>query len=496
MEALSIKDIVNAVHGRLISGDLDSIVTSVSTNSKEINQNALFVPIIGERVDAHDFIDSAFMSGAVATFTSRKITPEQMKEGKAYIEVTNTLEALQSLASYYRNKFDIPVIGITGSVGKTTTKEMIAAVLETKYQVLKTAGNMNSQVGLPLTILRLEKSHEVAVIEMGMSEVGEMGKLAKIARPNIAVVTNIGVSHIGQLKTQSNIRKEKMNLLNEFTENSCLYLNANDNLLEEVVEVYGKETENKDKIEKVNVDKKVKASLDFDETTREQLEKTFIYSYGTTATSDYKATNIETKNGEIHFTFEKENKNENNNEEIILRVLGMHNVYNALVALAIGEKLSIPASLSKQGLYQYQPIAMRGQIHEIHGIKVIDDTYNASPDSVKGAIGVLLDIEQANRRIAVLADIFELGDISYQCHYDIGDYAADTALDEVITIGNDSPAIVEAIKDKKANIITHSFDKNEEAVTYLKSIMQEKDAILVKGSRGMHTDEIVKALLD
>lgn len=490
MEALSIKDIVNAVDGKLISGDFNSIVTSVSTNSKEIDQNALFVPIIGERVDAHNFIDSAFMNGAVATFTSRTLTREQMIEGKAYIEVTDTLEALQALARFYRNRFDIPVIGITGSVGKTTTKEMIAAVLETKYQILKTAGNMNSQVGLPLTILRLEKSHEVAVIEMGMSEVGEMEKLANIARPNIAVVTNIGVSHIGQLKTQSNIRKEKMNMINEFTKNSFLYLNANDSLLEEVLDSFGTHSKKKDNTKNINATSKT--SLDFDEITREQLEKALIYSYGTTETSDYKATNIETKNGEVHFIL----KHEDQSEEIILRVLGMHNVYNALVALAIGEKLSIPASVSKQGLYQYQPIAMRGQIHEIHGMKVMDDTYNASPDSVKGAVDVLLDIEQVNRRIAVLADIFELGEISYQCHYEIGGYIADTAIDEVITIGNDSRAIVEAVNDKKANIITHSFDKNEEAIIYLKSIMQEKDAILVKGSRGMHTDEIVKALLE
>ncbi|BCN31575.1 UDP-N-acetylmuramoyl-tripeptide--D-alanyl-D-alanine ligase [Anaeromicropila herbilytica] len=475
MEPISIKEILNAVNGTLLCGDETSTISSVSTNSKEIGKNALFVPIIGERVDAHQFIDGAFHEGAIATFTSRNIEVEKRNKEKAYILVEDTLKALQVLASHYRNKFKIPVIGITGSVGKTTTKEMISAALETKYNVLKTAGNMNSQVGLPLTIFRIEKEHDVAVIEMGMSEEGEMEKLAHIARPSIAVMTNIGVSHIAQLKTRENIRKEKLNIINEFGEDGTLYVNGDDDLL---VEIYKAKLQNSFRI-------------DMNEKTKNVLEKTSVIAFGIGEHASYCASEVTTKDEQTSFNLAYEDKK----IEVILNVLGIHNVYNASVALAIAKHLGIDPEVAKEGLYKYQPIAMRGQIHEANGVKFIDDTYNASPDSMKSGIEVLVAIEEVNRRIAVLADVLELGEISYKCHYEVGEYIAKRPINMVVTIGKWAHAIKDAIDEKNPSIQTVSFENNTDAIAYLKENLQEKDVVLLKGSRGMKIDEIVKAFV-
>ncbi len=512
MEALKVKEIAEAVGGVILWGDENTLITSVGINSKNMEADSLFVPIVGERVDAHDYIEDAFRSGAAACFTSRhKVSDSTALKGnhnipvenKVFIGVEDTLKALQALAVFYRSRFNIPVIGITGSVGKTTTKEMVAAALGTRYNVLKTEGNMNSQVGLPLMMLRLDSSHEIAVIEMGMSEEGEMAKLTKIAKPEAAIMTNIGVSHIAQLKTRENIRKEKLNIINAFGEKSVLFINGNDDMLSKLYKT----------------DRNASVCLDLSEETRSRYLNTEVAAFGTEAFCDYRAEDIRTVNGETHFILRKKpdrkypeaaqdskseydnrNKSSKDNsfdgEEIVLQVLGMHNVFNALAALAIAEHYHIPVSIAKEGLRKYQPIAMRGQIKEVNGMKIIDDSYNASPDSIKSGIHVLLELDGIKRRIAVLADVFELGEMSVQCHYDIGTYITGQKIDEVVTIGTEASHIARAIRDKNSGIPTHSFMKNEDAVDYLLNHLKAGDGILVKGSRGMKTDEIVKAICE
>ncbi len=490
MEALSIKEIAEAVGGNILCGDENLLITSVSTNSKNIESGALFVPIVGEKVDAHDFINDAFSYGAAACFTSRH---KEMKQEMVYIAVEDTVKALQALGTFYRNRFNIPVIGITGSVGKTTTKEMVAAALETRYKVLKTEGNMNSQVGLPLMMLRLDSSHEIAVIEMGMSEEGEMAKLTQIARPEVAIMTNIGVSHIGQLKTRENIRKEKLNIINSFHDKSLLYINGNDELLSEVYSA-NQELQHdnliSDKMMNVKDKEKTQDSVKIDicEETLGKFMNTKVIAFGTENFCEYRAEDIRTIDGETHFTLQS------GGEEIILKVLGLHNVYNALAALAVAEYYHIPAAVAKEGLSNYQPIAMRGQIKVVNQIKIIDDSYNASPDSMKSGVQVLLELDGVLRRIAVLADVLELGELSYQCHYDVGTYIAEQKIDEVVTIGTEAVYIAKAIQEKNPNILTHSYEKNEEAIAYLHKTIKAGDAVLVKGSRSMRTDVIVKAL--
>ncbi len=474
MKPIEIKEIVKAVGGILLCGNENVVITSVSTNSKEILPGALFVPIIGERVDAHKFIESAFLLGAKATFTSRQNSVNESMGENCYIYVEDTQRALQKFAAYYRSLFHLPIIGITGSVGKTTTKEMVAAALETKYQVLKTAGNMNSQIGLSLMMFEIEDTTQIAVIEMGMSEEGEMIRLSQIAKPETVIMTNIGVSHIGQLGSKENIRNEKLNIVNEMTEGGHLYLNNDDVLLKEI----GRKMD-------------IKAS----EQTKSVLAKATCRYYGLDETADAYAKNITTHGYDTTFTYiygEEE-------EAITLSVLGIHNVGNAIAALMVAKQYDINPKVAKQGLKAYAPIAMRGQIYEANKVTIIDDTYNASPDSIKSGINVLMELQGLTRRIAVLADVLELGEVSYDCHYEVGEYIGNkhelvNKIDVLITIGEEAKAIAQGAQSIDSAMIIKSFAHNEEAISCLKDMIVEGDGILIKGSRGMHLEQVVNAL--
>lgn len=474
MKAIYIKEIVSAVGGVLVCGKEDDRVTSVSTNSKEILPGALFVPIIGERVDAHRFIEGAFDLGAVATFTSKHSKACDCKGKGSYIYVEDTIQALQKFAAYYRSLFSTPIIGITGSVGKTTTKEMVAAALETKYTVLKTAGNMNSQIGLPLMMFRLEETTQLAVIEMGMSEEGEMKRLSSIAKPETVIMTNIGVSHIGQLGSKENIRKEKLNIINEMKEGDCLYLNNEDILLKEI----GKQE-----------------NIELSKETRTILSKIKCCYYGMNESADAFAKNITTKQLNTQFTY----CDKDQEEEIVLSVLGIHNVGNAMAALMVAKQYGIEPKVAKEGLKAYAPIAMRGQIYEDNGITIIDDTYNASPDSIKSGIHSLMQVEPLTRRIAVLADVLELGAVSYDCHYEVGEYVKNMQengkkVDVLLTIGKEAKAIAKGAQSKTSEMIIEQFEDNESAIRYLKDNIKVGDGIFIKGSRGMHLENVVNAI--
>ena len=477
MKAIKAVTLAEAVGGKLLSGKEDLLITSVSTNSREIQEGALFVPIIGERVDAHDFIDMALDAGAVAVFTQREI--KEYKEGKAYIQVTDTLLALQLAAAYYRKQFSIPLIGITGSVGKTTTKEMIAAALSTGKKVLKTKGNMNSQVGLPLMMFELDDDTDIAVIEMGMSEVGEMHRLSIVAKPDIAVMTNIGVSHIGQLGSKENIRKEKMNIIDEFSGGNQIYVNGDDVLLGELKEF----------VNTAKMGKEVPEEL-FDEETRQKLKEIQVMEFGTGEHCTYRGENIKTVGETTHFTY----CSPSGKEEVVLSVLGNHNVNNAVVALAIAEQLGIKPSVAKAGLEQYHPIDKRGQVFEVKGMKIVDDTYNASPDSMKSGADMLIAMEGLQRKILVLADVLELGEVSRKCHYEVGEFLSNKSLDAVICVGQESKAICEGIQDKTDTILAKHFTDKTQAIDFLKEYVKAGDGILVKGSRGMHMEDVVEAL--
>jgi UDP-N-acetylmuramoyl-tripeptide--D-alanyl-D-alanine ligase len=450
---MTVGEISSACGGELLCGDSNTVITSVSTDSRKISPGTLFVPIKGERTDAHDFIGAAFEAGASASLTQEH---SRMEDSHAWIRVTDTVDALQRIASAYRKRFRIPFVGITGSVGKTTTKEMVALALSAKFNVMKTEGNFNSQIGLPLTMFRLTDKHEAAVIEMGMSNFGEMERLAQIAAPDYAVVTNIGISHIEQLKTQQNIRKEKLHITDRFHQGSVLFLNGDDELLAEL---------------------------------RGTLDTKIVY-FGTKPWCDFRAEDIQSESGSTTFTlFTPETS-----AKVQIPALGMHNVINALAGLAVAQTLGVPLDGAIKKLAEYQPLAMRQQIHSINGMTVIDDSYNASPDSIRSSVDVLCSFH-SGKRVAVLADMLELGEFSQQAHYNVGVYAAQAGVDVLITVGERAEQIAKGAQSVQADITCSICKSNEEALQKLQPLLASGDAVLVKGSRGMHTDQIVKTLL-
>lgn len=459
MEALFIKEILSSTNGTLLSGNINEKINYISTNSNNIQPNTLFIPIIGENVDGHNFILSAFANGAVATLTLHNKVEDK---SKVYIKVNNTLESLQNIAKNYRKKFQIPIIGVTGSVGKTSTKEMIASALSSKYNVLKTFGNMNSQIGLPLTILKIENNHDIAVIELGISKFNEMSKISNIANVDMAVITNIGISHIENLKTKENIRDEKLKIINDLNnKDKTLYLNADDKLLLNLEEI-----------------KSIKSR---------------IILFGLNSDScNYKAKNIEINNQTTSFDLSLNQ----HTYKILVPSIGIHNVYNSLAAISIGIDLGMTIDEIQAGILSYKTESMRQQIHSLEKITVIDDSYNASPDSIKSGINVLNAVRNKNgKTIAVLADMLELGDFSQTEHFELGKFIANANIDAIIAIGQYAKYIINGALLINPNIYTNICTSNINAFNKLNSIIESNDTILVKGSRGMHTDEIVNMLL-
>lgn len=455
MEKMSIGEIIEVVDGSLLSGNLDDTISYVSTSSRDIKEETLFVPIKGEKVDAHDFIKDAFKNGAKATFTEReKCAPN----GQNCILVNNSREAFQKLAAYYRKKFNIPVIGVTGSVGKTTTKEMIASALSVKFSVMKTEANYNSQIGLPHTMFNMSPNHDIAVIEMGISEFGEMERLAKIAAPHHAVITNIGISHIENLKTQENICKEKLHITACFDDDSVLFLNGNDPILSAL---------------------------------KDKLNVKVIY-FGTEKFCDYRAEDIENDGENTSFTLVCPI----GTDRIVIPTIGLHNVVNALAAIAVSANEGLTIQEIKTGLSEYRSISMRQQIHHINDVIIVDDSYNASPASMKGAINVLSEIRSNGNSIVVLADMLELGERAKQAHCEVGKYAAKNGVSIVVTVGELAKEIANGAKSINQDIITKVCSSNEEAEKFLERTIKPDDKVLVKGSRGMHTDEIVRFLVN
>lgn len=450
---LTVKEIAEACGGRILCGDENAVVTSFITDSRTAAPGTMFVPIVGERVDAHKFIPQVFAAGASASFTQNDVPAE----GQTLILVENSVAALQKTARAWRDRFNIPVVGITGSVGKTTTKEMVALAVSAGKNTMKTLGNANSQVGLPLTVFRLEEEHEAAVIEMGVSMPGEMDRLCAVAQPTCAVMTNIGISHIEFMKTQENIRDQKFRITGAFNEDSVLFLNMDDPLLREL---HGK-----------------------------QNYKTV--GFGLCEDADYRAEDI-CADGEgttfrcVSPTGEK---------TVRVPVPGEHNIRNALAAIAVAEALGVDADAAIAALGTYTPPAMRQQIHTVGGITVMDDTYNASPDSVKGALGILRTLPAAGKRIAVLADMFELGDHTVAAHTAVGTRAAECGIDVLLSVGEQAPHMLAGFTAHGGKDCA-AFADNSAVCEKLGDLLQPGDAVLVKGSRGMKTDEVVRWLLE
>lgn len=398
MEALTIRQLVEAVGGILLGepADLDQTVTQVSTDSRTIPEGCLFIPLEGERFDGHSFINSALEAGAAGCFTARE--RESYLPGKFYIKVKSAKRALRDLAHYYKALFPIPFVAVTGSVGKTTTKDMVAAVLSAKYKVLKTDGNFNNDIGLPLTLLRLNHSHEIAVLEMGMDHAGEIDYLSAIVEPDVAIITNVGDSHIENFGTRDGIFAAKCEIFNYLKPDGIAVLSGDD---ERLVTLKGK------------------------------LPQKMLF-VGQTEGLDYLAYDVES-DGASHL--ECKIQTPYTKFQVEIPALGTHMVYPTLMATAVGEHFGMHADEITQGIRAFLPTKMRMNVITCPGdVIILNDTYNANPQSMRAAAAVLGDARD-RRRVAVVGDMKELGANSAMFHEAVGGYFAQAGVDHLIAIG-------------------------------------------------------------
>ena len=461
---LKIKDILKCTNGKLIIGDTEKECTNYSKDTRTIKKGDTYIGIKGEKFDGSSFWKDALNNGAETVIINNiKLDEieEYKKQNKNIIQVEDTIKAIGEMASLkmriLKNTYNLKVVGVTGSVGKTSTKDIIANVLSKKYKVLKTEGNNNNHIGLPLTILRLQ-NEEIAVIEMGMNHLGEISYLTKIAKPDIAVITNIGTSHIGNLGSRENILKAKLEIL-EGMEKKKIVINNDNDLLNKWY------LENKNNIE--------------------------IHTFGIKNESEFNAKNIKLKENSSEFICE--NKNEKISIEV--PVGGEHFILNALCGLTVGKLLNLNNEEIKNGIKDFKLTAKRMEINHLkNNITIINDSYNASYESMKASISNLKNMN-GERKIAVLGDMFELGDFSEKLHKEVGTEIYKNKIDKLYLIGNYSKFIgEEAEKEgyKKENIFY--FENKDELFNNLKNNLKSGDVILIKASNGMKLFEIAEKL--
>lgn len=461
---IRIKDIVRVCNGKLICGNEEDICVNFSKDTRTLNENDIYVGIKGENFDGNVLYKEAFDKGAKACILQGVEVKKEiisMYQDKSIIIVNDTVNALQEIAKYKRSLYDIPVIAITGSVGKTSTKDIIASVVGEQFKVLKTQGNLNNHIGVPLTVLNL-KNHEALVVEMGMNNAGELTVLSKIAKPNIAVITNVGTAHIGNLGSRENILKAKLEILNGMSENGTLIINNDNDMLNAWKNTY-----------KGNVK---------------------VVTYGIDNESDYSAYDIQLLENSSKFSLMCNSKKLVNNEEIVVPVGGKHFVYNALSAIAVGKQLNIPIEKIKKGIADFELTKSRMELIKLDNqVILINDCYNANYDSMKASIEYLAKTS-STRKVAVLGDMLELGDFSNELHAKVGEEVARNNIDVLITVGEMGKVIANSAKSMAEKIEVYSFDINQLAINKLNEIIKSGDAILVKASNGMKFKEIVESI--
>lgn len=453
-----VKDILKICNGKLICGNEEEICEKFSKDTRQISDGDIYLGIKGERFNGSVFYKNAFDNGAKGCILQDINISEEDKityKDKIIIMVENVVEALQKIAKYKRSLYNIPVIGITGSVGKTSTKDIIASVMSKKYNVLKTEGNYNNEIGLPLTILKL-KNHDALVLEMGMSAFKEISLLTDIAKPTTAVITIIGSSHIGELGSRENILKAKLEILEGLNKNGALIINNDNDLL--------------------------------NAWNNENTDNHRHITYGIENESIYNAKNIDIReNGSLY-----EININNKTYTIKVPVAGKHFIYNSLSAIAVGLENGIEMKKIIDGISEFSLTKRRMEvIKNSQNATIINDCYNASYESVKAALEYIREL-RANRKIAVLGDVLELGEFSKQMHQKIGEEVIKNNIDILITVGKEAEIIAKTVIDNSKNIIAYHFENNQEATALLKEQMMENDVILIKASNGMHFEEIVE----
>ena len=452
MNGMTIGEMLRACRGEW-QGTEESLTkapSSIVTDSRQAGEGSLFLALRGEKTDGHKYIPDVLQKGALAV-----LCEERGAAGEPRIVVPDTLAAMQQIAAYYRNKMSLPIIGVTGSVGKTTTREMIAHVLKGKYKVFETIGNQNSQVGVPLTLDHLTSEDEIGVLEMGMSEKGQITTLGNIIHPNVGVVTNVGVSHIEMMGSRDNICIEKLDIQNGLPEDGVLFLNGDNDMIRKHIDY-------------------VKKPYEF---------------YGFADDCTYRAEKIREKGGQTLFEFHYGDMK----ETITLNVLGKHNVSNALAAIAIGLRYDVPMDAIKAQLSTFS--GQRQNIIHVNDYILIDDAYNASPDSMKASLSILSEFKTRGRKIAVLSDMLELGPDSPEYHKEVGRFIATTKVTDLFITGELSRHYIEEAWKKNPSLHTRAFSSNGELIAFLETYLKKNDVVLIKGSNGMNLKEVSKALM-
>ncbi len=449
MKTLDLQTVASWMNGKL-EGE-NKKISSVSIDSRQIDCETLFIAIKGEKFDAHDFISDVEKSGAAAVVCHKKV-----KCSLPVIYVEDTRKAFLSFAENYRKSIpSLKVIGLTGSVGKTTTKEMTYEVVSEKYNAIKTEGNLNNDIGLPKTLLRLEEDTQAAVIEMGMSAFGEISLLTKTALPDMAIITNIGVSHIEHLGSRDGILKAKTEILDGMKKGSYLILNGDDDKL----------------------------------SSYENADYKILYFAVENEKADVRAVDIKENLQSTSFTV----VSSLGNNRVEIPTVGLHNVYDALAAYTVGIVLGIDSESIARALASYVPSGMRQRIKEVNGVTVIEDCYNASPDSQRAALNVLSNMK-SERKIAVLGDMLELGEYSETAHRQVGEFAAEKNIDIIYTYGEQAKYI--AWESEKGVKSVFAFTDKEKLASALLKEVKHGDCVLFKASRGMKLEEVIEKLYE
>ncbi len=459
------EEIAHIVGGTLVFlGDkTDFTVCHVCTDSREAQEGSLFAAIPGERVDGHDYMDEAFRRGAVC-FLAKRVPTDMEGVRCAVILCDDPIHALTELASHYRDQSAVRVIAITGSVGKTTTKEFVAAVVSTQYKTHKTEGNHNNDLGLSMTLFTLAPEDEVSVLEMGMSDFGEIARLSAIARPDIALITNIGTSHMASLGSRENISKAKMEITAGLKKDGVLILNGDEPLLENA----GVGRASAPLFVSINTPK-----------------------------GAYRATNIRTCTDGVEYDLLTKDRVLTN---VTIPTLGRHNVYNSLFAYAVGSVLGIREDSIRRGLMQFEGADMRQKIYSLGEITVIEDCYNASPESMRAALDVLSTLSQKENRLsaALLGDMLELGAYSRLFHDQLGQYAAQTKVTKLFCYGRMADVVAEAairngMRAEHVHVSLNA-DDPETMADMIEGAIAPGDILLVKASRGIAAERVLNVL--
>ncbi len=455
MNKLTLERIAAACGGTYTgpASNLQLTVEGITIDSRKAEAGWLFAATIGERVDGHSFIESCYEKGVLCCLGEKAPLSKEV----SYIQVASTFQALKDIAEYYRSTLTIPVVGITGSVGKTSTKEMIASVLSVKFNTLKTAGNFNNEVGLPLTVFNIRPEHEAAVLEMGISDFGEMHRLSKIARPDICVMTNIGQCHLEFLGDRDGVLRAKSEIFDFAAKNAKVFVNGDD-----------------DKLHTLKEKKELDCTL-FGMDSSNDIYAKSVENLGL----DGLKVEISTPAGEFCAH---------------IHIPGMHMVYNALAGTCAGLACGLTLEEIKQGIEHAQTISGRNHLIHTDHYTIMDDCYNANPMSMKSSLDVLSTA--LGRKVAILGDMGELGTKERALHYTVGEHAAEKQIDLLLCVGTLSEEIINGAKAKNPAMNAQLFAAREDLMQQLPKLLKDGDSILIKASHFMQFHEIVKALTD